>query len=504
MVYRSADAGRTWTRFPQIQEDALSCTSDGSCVVAGLPALACSPAGFCLAVFNRTTYLSTCGCAYEPDGADLFVSKNGGATWTQVDHVSQGAFGFAACTGTSTCYALAQPYYALAAEQAQVLRTTDGGKTWATVSLPIFMTGSFNSRSAMACPGARTCYVAAGFTLVRTMDGFHHVAETPASNAIGPRSLDAVQCPTRIMCYAGGANPINRGGGAASLVATTNGGHTWTARPDLRPGMRLACPSSTVCYGVGGGGGPTRPVTLFRTNDGARHWQLLSGTATTGTQFGISCPAVETCYVGVGTHVGGTWHLSVLVTRDGGTRWTLKPAFNSAANILLTIGSLSCPSVTICFAVVFAPASTVSSSPPVLMETRDGGQRWITVASLAHDLGTLQGTPNPLSCPSVTTCYILSLPNQSPATIVTTHDGGSSWHRTGFGPHLLIKGIACATAATCRVITQAGVWATANGGKTWQQQASPMGGLGITGIACPGVDTCYAVGGMNILATHRP
>jgi photosystem II stability/assembly factor-like uncharacterized protein len=166
--------------------------------------------------------------------------------------------------------------------------------------------------------------------------------------------------------------------------------------------------------------------------------------------------------------------------------------------------ALSCPSLRTCFAVfvTLAPNATtpISPGPTVLMETRDGGRQWTKVGSF-ENLDPIPANPGPLTCPTITSCYVLSQTNLHRAATVMTHDGGAAWRRSSFGSNVVPRWIACATAAACRVATSAGIIATADGGKTWHRQKTPAD---ISGIACPGVDTCYAVGGMDILATHRP
>jgi photosystem II stability/assembly factor-like uncharacterized protein len=89
--------------------------------------------------------------------------------------------------------------------------------------------------------------------------------------------------------------------------------------------------------------------------------------------------------------------------------------------------------------------------------------------------------------------------------VLATHDGGATWHSAVLGRPSDFTTITCATARACRILagvngpTSASIFATGDGGTTWHKQALPAD---ISSLACPGADTCYAVGGMDILATH--
>jgi hypothetical protein len=97
--------------------------------------------------------------------------------------------------------------------------------------------------------------------------------------------------------------------------------------------------------------------------------------------------------------------------------------------------------------------------------------------------------------------------------LLVTHDGGATWHQRIIGAPLSIGAISCNSAQACRVftspfctpscsvVTSASTFVTLDGGRTWQEQVPPP--VQVSGFACPAIDTCYAVGGMNILVLRR-
>jgi photosystem II stability/assembly factor-like uncharacterized protein len=108
----------------------------------------------------------------------------------------------------------------------------------------------------------------------------------------------------------------------------------------------------------------------------------------------------------------------------------------------------------------------------------------------------------PLVCPTVTTCYLLlsngsTLDPVSTGDVLVTQDGGASWHRTVVQANAILTDMACPTAQGCWVAGWDGIFATADGGQTWQRQTMADGTPvpQLSSIACPAADTCYAVGG---------
>jgi photosystem II stability/assembly factor-like uncharacterized protein len=511
-VYRSEDAGTTWQLWSSHAEP------DGT---REFDALTCLPAGTCLAAVNKTTFYV----------GDLFLIGSSGKTWTRVARVQKHRFWWVACGGRTACYA-----YAIGVG---LFRSTDGGKRWKAVSFHTSV-----SLGTVVCPASRTCYTPMGFTVIKSTDGFDHVTETPAVSPIGNAFLGSIQCPTRTTCYASGR------GGWKGLVATTNGGHTWAVRPNLPLGYAtLTCPGRAVCYAEG-----TRsnspPWLVYRTRDGARHWQQLTLPTQAVSLTAPSCPAAAICYVGAElprTGAAQPVRFRLLVTHDGGATWSVKTAidkvpghstapgcFGAGCYIGGDLGSPSCPSVTTCFETV--PTWTGDNTHgwvvgAVVAATRDGGGSWTVVGHCPASVAGHGPQPfcGPLTCPTVTSCYLpLVVPaatnspsateaesSPSPPTpiptpppsaapevqVQVTHNGGATWHSTVLGRGASIPAIACASATVCRAITSTAGFATANGGTTWKNQRIPGH---VSAIACPGVDTCYVVGGMNILATHRP
>ncbi|HTX26297.1 MAG TPA: YCF48-related protein [Streptosporangiaceae bacterium] len=159
-------------------------------------------------------------------------------------------------------------------------------------------------------------------------------------------TLYDVGCLSASRCFAVGA--------AGALLATTDGGGTWSREASpagAAPLYRIACAPPSSCYVI------AQPGTIVVTHDAGAHWAAralpvdVPGLVLPGCVVGdasnpqgevpcrlglldISCPSALTCYA-VATAPGG-WDTdpmsrgagpasSLWLTRDGGATWTSQP-----------------------------------------------------------------------------------------------------------------------------------------------------------------------------------
>ena len=124
-------------------------------------------------------------------------------------------------------------------------------------------------------------------------------------------SLDAIDCPNARECLAVGE--------AGNIVASVDGGATWTSRPSgtYNQLRGIACPSAKHCLAVGGNGPDvwvgngdeaehTQPATILASANGGASWKKRSsGTGTYTALYGIACPSAKNCLaVGGGARAG--------------------------------------------------------------------------------------------------------------------------------------------------------------------------------------------------------
>lgn len=520
-LVRSSDGGKTWS--------GRGVTSPG-----WPPTIACPAENTCFGVASPCNS----GCP------GIFLTTNGAKSWKRVaDDPAGHPLSDLTCPSLTTCYALAAT--GSNAYNTSVVGTTTGGKTWSTHHLP-------DSASRIVCPGETTCFLDGDFTVLATQDGFAHTRETLAHSSLHNLGLTNISCPTTTACYAAGQRHIcNSYGGECDQIAgpgaaTANGGTTWTKTP-APPYLfvRLSCPSPTVCYGIGGPSAGQENF-LARSRDGARTWQrvLPAGSLTARPPappevsaeilYDLSCVTVSTCYVTALMAPAG--FLAVLVTHDGGEHWTVRSSIDhlapGRAGVAQTapgphrgLVRIVCPGIRMCFvlAATFHQVASSPQSPPhveaavVMLVTGDGGKTWTRKRGTEINAGDGGGTFRPpLACPTVTTCYLLlsngsSLDPFSTGDVLVTTDGGASWRSTVVRVKAILTDIACPSADACWAAGLDGIFATADGGKTWQRQMMADGGQvpPLSSIACPAGGTCYAVGGpfytaVTIIGTRAP
>lgn len=164
-IGRSRDGAHTWLTSPI---DDPSCPNSADACRA-YQALACPV---------QTVCYTGALLGDAPDDSDMFaVTSNSGRTWTQSS--IHGLIGVPAlsCPTARSCLGLATSRrvstrgdnYPVQGMGFDLVKTTDGAKTW-----PVrpFMRSALSPLTAIACPGARTCY-AVGFLgrVIGTTDG---------------------------------------------------------------------------------------------------------------------------------------------------------------------------------------------------------------------------------------------------------------------------------------------------------------------------------------------
>ena len=108
------------------------------------------------------------------------------------------------------------------------------------------------------------------------------------------QSLREVACATARRCWAVGSNSATSSGSSGpALVATTDGGATWTVQP-IPPTVGylagVACASSRSCTAVGQvGQNGVGPGAVLTTIDGGSAWVLQAVPAGTTDVTAVQC-----------------------------------------------------------------------------------------------------------------------------------------------------------------------------------------------------------------------
>lgn len=228
------------------------------------------------------------------------------------------------------------------AQQGVYLRTTDGGATWKSGTVPGAATLVFNS---IAVIDQNTAYFtgqnfqgSSDARIYKTTDGgvtwsqqYRNTNAGAFFNSIGFWDADHGVAVS---------DPVD---GSFLIVTTTDGGATW----NQVPAANIPAPLPGEWGGVGDGGGTTlavegannawfgngnvSPVRIFKTTDQGQTWMAANTPHTaTGTLKGITTIAFKDAFNGFagGTHSPYSKTATTLAkTTDGGQSWTAVSGF---------------------------------------------------------------------------------------------------------------------------------------------------------------------------------
>ncbi|MDT8067958.1 MAG: S8 family serine peptidase [Terriglobia bacterium] len=261
---KSIDAGLTWT--------------DNKCVILGIDP-----------VNTATIYGTACGpYRWQNDSANhLFKSTDGGQNWNLIYSSPAAVMIFVVVDpmDPSTIYAL--PW------TASVLKSTDAGQTWVTLSLPTYVPTSL------------------------AID-----PKTPSTLYAGHlKSADGGQTWTTLSCYLLGMviDPVNTstlyGAGYGGVWKSTDGGQSCALAVSGLTSTYVTALTidsvnpNTLYAGTNGSG-------IFKTADGGQHWNTSSSGFTNTNVFSLAINPVNPSIL-----YAGLSHGAMFRTADGGQSW---------------------------------------------------------------------------------------------------------------------------------------------------------------------------------------
>ena len=339
------------------------------------------------------------------------------------------------CPTTSTCYVEDSPPSGGRPEQVEF--THDGGGTWEQATLP----GVLNLPSdGVNCADTGSCLTG---KLTLPFDGLDCVnantcvtfAENPGSTAWPPPAGDYL------------------------FVTTDDGGQSWTSHPAPGPLPRdfvfsdVSCTTPTSCVAVGAAPGPSTFTSLSMvTTNGGGSWSqsdLPQGFVAIGVRCFVSGTCLATGWTGPAAAQG-----AALYSPDAGSTWV--PATMPTG--IGRLGPVSCGDPSDCLVI---DASTIASSPNVLLATTDGGKTWMRVVAGGLSLPLVMG----VSCATASSCWVSGavIPSVSTSpTVITdgqvqdllavTENQGQSWQAVSVSPSLdigAVPAVSCPDTTTC-------------------------------------------------------
>jgi photosystem II stability/assembly factor-like uncharacterized protein len=251
-------------------------------------------------------------------GPAIVVTKNGGKSWKIEPNpgLIPGQLESISCSSSTDCIAAGWGY-SDGVPVSLVIGTTNG-TTWTNLTLP-------NTTSliwGVSCASSEDCELAGSSTLAEILGTTNGgktwtVQKLPS---IDDGYLYAIDCQSTKDCEAVGTQTVS-GSGEPLFLGTTNGGTTWnlqsgTGMTDSLDGV--SCASAKDCEAVGGNG--TGDPVAFGSTNGGSAWkaQTVPGSAHV---YGVSCTTASDCEAAASGN-GAT--PAVLGTTNGGKTWKLQ------------------------------------------------------------------------------------------------------------------------------------------------------------------------------------
>lgn len=274
-------------------------------------------------------------------------------------------------------------------------------------------------------------------------------------------SLQRVTCPSTSVCFAvGGSNKVIKysTGAWSDVHGTINSGALYG----------ISCWDSSNCLAVGGSG-----AIWYTSNAGTSWTQEPQPTGWSSPILaGVACPSSSpgTCFIGSadGTSNKGAIAESTNVTSGASATWTAQTSPTTQK-----IYMMRCSSTTFCFA---------AGASGLIMSNRSGS--WATDTLPA---GTTGESFRGLACPDTTVCYA----SGDNGDVIKFN--GTSWSSDGTPTTSALKSISCPDETHCVAVGASGTAVATLDGTNWVTETSGTSNE-LDGSSCPSVSTCWAVG----------
>ncbi|MGO9974706.1 MAG: WD40/YVTN/BNR-like repeat-containing protein [Solirubrobacteraceae bacterium] len=357
------------------------------------------------------------------------------------------------CPSTSTCYALGMapsdpPPSGYSPQKSpasppivvKIEATTDSGKSWLPVNLPVSV-----SDASLSCVSASTCALLGldstdGPVFLETSDGAQTWSSQTAPSELTSGSFPtALDCVSTVECMAVVTTLDDAGTPAGFSLTTSDGGQTWikgTLPANLVPNG-LTCTDGGDCVVTGCAGdcvltGSGSPVlggagAAAYSADRGVTWTAATLPPDTNALQSDACESSGFCITSSsgGPSAAGT----VLTSSNDGVTWAEVSATGTAStqtgDLLTTSASIpgsgfSCPATTDCWTFGTVPppnasgAFNLATAHGFLAQSTDAGHAW----QPAQLPGTVKAVLS-VACPTNTNCYAQAIvgTGSGPATI---------------------------------------------------------------------------------------
>ena len=397
------------------------------------------------------------------------------------------------------------------------------GAIWKPASLPAIQRPATATLDQVACNSASSCF---GVGVLRGRTGLiMHWNGSSWSQAAAPvptgvsSELLSVACPATKLCFASGET--FSGATTGSLIMSWNGaGWAMTSFPSSGSSnsqlRTVACISLTDCWALGSvtpPGGQATPLAL-QWNGSA--WKLVHlPSPPSGFRMLISrmtCVVGGSCFALSELLNTSTYTSRIQILKLTGSSWTSQTIPNSSG---LYLEDIACASTHLCFAGGSRYATSGAGSNVLL---RWSGSTWAQIPAPEPGSSGATDTIDSLACSSPGSCVGLgqSATTSGPVSLFGLALSGGVWKAVAVStPGVPSLGypdataIACPTSSHCLAVGLgagispsgapiSGTFTISSNGSSWSapklleiQISTPSR---LTGMACPAVSTCFAVG----------
>jgi hypothetical protein len=305
---------------------------------ATVNAITCPTAGECLAVGgddNRSYILRTI---------------DGGASWAAISGTTNFALYLVACSDAEHCVA--------AGDGGTLAATANGGASWSKVTLPSISVSPLGGAEALACAPGGACYLFTAMTKYSNSVVFSssNGGRTWNSGAWPDDAPTAMTCLDSSHCLAVGSVPPTFGSivWPMATLATSNSWDSWTtAQPKgWESATSVSCTGLSLCFAPAfDADGASGNDILASTNFG-KSWSKIS--VPLELPWEVSCPDASTCVVGGSA---ADWAQQIATTHDGGHSWTTTTISGYPKSDSMNMFALDCPALGHCAAIEYGSTS---------------------------------------------------------------------------------------------------------------------------------------------------
>ena len=307
----------------------------------------------------------------------------------------------------------------------------------------------------------------------------------------------------------------------SALLRSTDGGTTW--HPLRLPSTTWlstppACPTTTTCFiGAAVAGDtieaydhPASPV-LLATDDGGQTWTQHPLPVDDGMVVALSCSTVNDCAISTladdysmpsasatasESHADEFYPTNVIVTTDAGRSWSDVAYPPGSKYVHYQLQSVDCPDTTNCYlsggrTTFVSYGDGTAGTTGVILHTVDGAR------ALHTSLVSPTVWPGDISCSDSSHCLSMGTNGVDPMIGASTTDAGQIWKQLapqGLGPAYWVEQLECVTAKVCfRVdLTVSGpnLEVTQDAGAQWT--LDPQAGT-LDSISCTTASRCLAL-----------